>query len=118
VTVESEIGDLNKNYDFVAGKDYTLTFESKDVPTATAVVHNRGNVPGFIHFQGPKPRSVEVAPGSTEQVLVSPGQYTITIAASPGGAPLRTRHENMRPGDRLSLDFGITQQYVTRPVRK
>ena len=52
--VVSEIGDLDKNYDFVAGKDYTLTFHAADVPTATTVAHNRGNVTGYLTFQGPR----------------------------------------------------------------
>jgi TolB-like protein len=118
VKVESEIGDLDKNYDFVAGKDYTLTFHATDVPTATAIAHNRGNVTGYLTFQGPKTRTVAIEPGSREEVLLSPGQYTITIAATAGGAPLKTQYENLRPGARLTLEFGITQRIVQRPVYK
>jgi hypothetical protein len=118
VKVESEIGDLDKTYDFVAGKDYTLTFHATDVPTATAVAHNRGNVTGYLTFQGPKTRTLAIEPGSSQDVLLSPGQYTITIAATPGGAPLKTQNESLRPGTRLTLDFGITRTIVQRPVYK
>ena len=116
VKVETEIGDLDKNYDFAAGKDYTLTFQATDVPTATAVAHNRGNVTGYLTFQGPKTRTVAIQPGSSQDVLLSPGQYTITIAATPGGVPLKTEYENLRPGARVELDFGIVQRIVQRPV--
>lgn len=51
-----------------------------------------------------------------EVVHGSPGQYTITIASSPGGAPLKTQYEDMRAGSRLQLNFGITRRIVTRPV--
>jgi TolB-like protein len=118
VKVESDIGDLDKGYDFAAGKDYTLTFQASDIPTATAVVRNSGNVIGYVTFRGPKSRTVAIAPGTSEEVLVSPGQYTITIAATAGGTPLRTSYENLHPGNRLTLDFGITQRIVQRPVIK
>lgn len=107
--------DLDKNYDFVAGKDYTLTFQATDVPTATAVAHNRGNVTGYLKFQG-KTRTVAIQPGSSQEVLLSPGQYTVTIAATPDGVLLKTEYENLRPGARVELDFGIVQRIVQRPV--
>lgn len=64
----------------------------------------------YLTFQGPKNRKVAIEPGSSQDVLLSPGQYTITIASSPGGTPLKTQNENLRPGSRLTLEFGITQR--------
>jgi tetratricopeptide (TPR) repeat protein len=116
VKLESEIGDLRKHYDFGAGKDYTLTFHANDVPTATVIAENRGNVTGYLSFQGPKNRTVAIEPGTRQDVLLSPGHYTITIAASPSGTPLKTQYEDLRPGTRLTLTFGITRRIVERPL--
>jgi tetratricopeptide (TPR) repeat protein len=116
VKLESDIGDLNRQYEFDAGKDYTLTFQASDVPTAAAIIHNRGAIPGYVTFRGPKTRTVAVAAAATEEALVPPGTYTIEVSASPGGAPLQTRHENLQPGTRVNLEFGITQRIVQRPI--
>jgi hypothetical protein len=75
-------------------------------------------VTGYLTFQGPKTWTVAIEPGSNEEVLLSLGQYTITIVATAGGTPPKTQYENLRPGARLTLDFGMTQRIVQRPVHK